>query len=264
MTESFENTPVFQPKNQSTAALVIFFLFALPVPLCLFIYHFIIWSTEQNAIISSSARNFAWAGLIGLAVQAILMTCITAVLWSFTKDLRFKPVYAGLFGASVMAFPALLLRALGPNNDQLGSIAQFLLCAIGAGIVIWLRKNKFEWDRASLPFGLVVAGIGFAPFAMYGSFGSFGGASLSLLASIAFGLLAATLIESTTGNLLLDGVGIGAALALLGSAIGYDGSQLLLLAILPSFAFAISAVMPSKFAAGAAASLLAFAGLVFL
>ncbi|HET7143887.1 MAG TPA: S8 family serine peptidase, partial [Anaerolineales bacterium] len=119
----------------------------------------------------------------------------------------------------------------------------------------------FEWDRAALPFGLLVAGIGLAPFAVYGSFGSFGDAFLSLLASIAFGLLAATLIESTTGNLLLDGVGIGAVLALLGSAIGYGGSQLLLLAILPSFAFAISALMPSKFAAAAAASSLAFGGL---
>jgi hypothetical protein len=59
----------------------------------------------------------------------------------------------------------------------------------------------------------------------------------------------------------LDGVGIGAALALLASVFGYDGSQLLLLAILPSFAFAVSALMPSRLAAGAAISLLAFAGL---
>ena len=112
-----------------------------------------------------------------------------------------------------------------------------------------------------MPFGLLVAGIGFAPFAIYGSFGSFGDAFLSLLASLAFGLLAAMLIESTTDNMFLDGVGIGAVLALLASAFGYDGSQLILLAILPSFAFAISAVMPSKLAAGAATSLLAFAAL---
>ncbi len=261
MTESIPDVPIAEPQNRSTGALALFLLFALPMPLCLFIYHFVVWSTEQSAIISSSAKNLASAGLIGLAAQAVVMTGITAALWRFTTDDRFKPVYAGLFGAAVMAFPALLLRALGPNNDQLGSITQFLLCTIGASVVIWLRKNKFEWDRASLPFGLVVAGIGFAPFAIYGSFGSFGDAFLSLIASMAFGLLAATLIESTTGNLLLDGVGIGAALALLGSAIGYDGSQRLLLAILPSFAFAISAVMPSKFAAGAAISLLAFAGL---
>ncbi|MBC7877254.1 MAG: S8 family serine peptidase [Anaerolineales bacterium] len=260
MTEATSDTPISEPQNRSTNALVLFLLFVLPMPFCLFIYHFIVWSTEQTAITSLSLKSVAWAGPIGLLVQAIVMTGITAALWRFTKDDRFKPVYAGLFGAAVMAFPALLLRALGPNNDQLGSIAQFILCLIGAGVVIWLRKNKIEWDRVSLPFGLVIAAIGFAPFAIYGSFGSFGDAFLSLLASMSFGLLAATLIGSTTGNLFLDGVGIGGVLALLGSAIGYDGSQLLLLAILPSFAFAISAVMPSKLAAGAATSLLAFAG----
>ena len=259
--ESIPDTQTTEPQDRSPGALVLFLFFALPMPFCLFIYHFVLWFTEQNAITSLSLKNFAWVGPIGLAVQAIAMTGVTAALWRFTRDDRFKPVYAGLFGAAVIAFPALLLRALGPNNDQLGSITQFLLCAIGAGVVIWLRKNKIEWDRASLPFGLVVAGIAFVPFAIYGSFGSLGDVLLSLLASIAFGFFAATLIESTTGNLLLDGVGIGALLALLGSAIGYDGSQLLLLAILPSFAFAISAVMPSKFAAGAAASLLVFAGL---
>ena len=261
MTESIPDAPIAEPQNRSTSALVVFLIFVLPMPLCLFIYHFIVWSTEQSAIISLSLKNLAWAGLIGLAVQALVMTGLMAALWRFTMDDRFKPVYAGLFGAAVMAFPALLLRVLGPNNDQLGSIVQLLLCAMGTGVVLWMRKNKLEWDRAALPFGLLVAGIGFAPFAMYGSFGSTADILLSLFASLAFGLLAATLIESTTGNLFLDGVGIGAVLALLGSAIGYDGSQLLLLAILPSFAFAISAVMPSKLAAGAAISMLAFAGL---
>lgn len=250
-----------QPQNRSTGALVIFLLFALPMPLCLFIYHFIVWSTEQTAIMSLSAKNLAWAGLIGLLVQALFTTITTGLLWRFTKDDRFKPVYAGMFIASIMAFPALILRAIGPNNDQFGSILQFLLCAIAAGIVITIRKNKITWDRASLPFGLVIAGIGIAPFAVYGSFGSVSDALASLFASIAFGILAATLIEFSTENLLLDGVGVGAVLALLGSAIGYDGAQLLLLAILPAFSFAIAAVMPSKFAAGAAISLLTLAGL---
>ncbi len=261
MTESIPETQMVEPQNRSTGALILFLFIALPMPFCLYIYHFIVWSTEQSAIISSSLKNLEWAGLIGLAVQAFVMTGIMAALWYFTKDDRFKPVYAGLFGAAVVAFPALLLRLLGPNNDQVGFIAQFLLCVIGALLVIRLRKNKIEWGRAALPFGLLVAGIGFAPFAVFGAFGSFGDAFLSLLASLAFGFFAATLIESTTGNLLLDGVGVGAVLALLGSAIGYDGSQLILLAILPSFAFAISAVLPSKLAAGAAASVLTFAAL---
>ena len=262
MIEMETQIPVQEVKPRSIGALILFLFFALPMPLCLFIYHFSLWSTEQSAITSLSLKNLERAGLIGLVVQAVVMTGIMAALWRFTNDDRFKPVYGGLFGAAVMAFPALLLRLLGPNNDQVGSLAQTLICLIGAGIVILLRrKNKIEWGGGSLPFGLVIAGIGFLPFVIFGSFGSLGDSALSLLAGISFGLLAATLIESTTGNVLLDGVGIGAVLALLASALGYDGSQLLLLAILPSFAFAISAVMPSKLAGGAAASLLVYAGL---
>ena len=160
-----------------------------------------------------------------------------------------------------MGFPALLLRTLGPNNDQLGSLLQFVIALIAALIVIWLRRDEIVWKWDSLPFGLIVAGIGVIPFAIYGSFGSAGDAFLSLLASLAFGLLAAVLMKATTENKFLDGVGIGAVLALLGSALGYDGAQLILLAILPPFAFAISAVMPSKAAAWAATSLLTFAAL---
>lgn len=255
-TPPVEQTP--EPQNRGTGALILFLFFALPMPFCLFIYHFVLWSTEQSAIISSSAKDFAWAGPLGLLGQAILMSILTALLWYFTKDDRFKPVYAGLLGASLMGFPALALRAIGPNNDQLGFIAQMLLCGIGTGIVILIRKNKLKWDSASLPFGLVVAGIGALPFAIYGSLGLAGDVVLSLFASATFGLLTAVLIESSTENVFLDGIGIGAVLALLGSSLGYDGAQLLLLAALPSFAFAVAAVMPSRAAAGAAVSMLTF------
>jgi hypothetical protein len=254
-----ENANSPEPQNRSTGALVLFLLFALPLPFCLFIYHIVVWFNEQSAIMSSSAKQLAWSGLIGLAAQAVVMTIVTGLLWRFTHDARFKPVYAGLFGASVMGFPALALKLLDPNSDQLGALSQLAVCLVGAGIVILIRKNKIEWQIAALPFGLIVAGVGVLPYVIYGSFGSFEDAIYSSLASLAFGLLAATLMESTTENLLLDGVGIGAVLALLGSAIGYDGSQLLLLVILPSFAFAIAAVMPSKFAAGGAVAALTFA-----
>lgn len=261
MTESIPNPPISEPQNRSTGALVIFLLFALPMPFCLFIYHFIIWSTEQSAILSLSSKNLAWAGPIGLFVQAVVMTGVTAVLWRFTKDDRFKPLYSGLFGAALMAFPALLLRTLGPNRDQLGSIMQFALALAAAFVVIRFRKDKLVWERGALPFGLLIAGIGIAPLVIFGSFGSFGDAFLSLLAGLAFGLLAAVLISHTTENVLLDGVGVGAALALLASALGYDGSQLLLLVLVPAFSFAIAAVLPSRVAAGAATGILAFAAL---
>ena len=64
--ENVVSTP--EPKNRTTGALVLFVLIALPMPLCLLIYHFVLWSTEQSAIASGSIANLARAGLIGLAV----------------------------------------------------------------------------------------------------------------------------------------------------------------------------------------------------
>ena len=143
MNESLENAPVVaEAKNRGNGALALFLIMVLPVPFCAFIYHFILWSTEQSAIASSSLANLAWAGMIGLAVQAVFMSVVFGLLWYFTTDERFKGWYAGLFGASLFGFPALLLRALGPNNDQLGSILQFVLAIIVAAIVIFIRRDK--------------------------------------------------------------------------------------------------------------------------
>jgi subtilisin family serine protease len=261
MIESQEYNPTVESKNRSTSALILFLLFALPMPFCLFIYHFILWGVEQAAITSLSIKHIAWAGPIGAAVQAMVMSLIAGLLWRFTNDERFKPVYLGLFGAALIGFPALLLRTLGANNDQLGSIMQFVLATVAAGVVIRFRKNEITWDQGGIPFGLLIAGLGIFPLAIYGSFGSFGDAFLSLLAGLAFGLLAAVLITPTTENVLLDGVGIGAVLALLASVLGYDGGQLILLALLPAFSFAVAAVLPSRAAAGTVTGVLAFVGL---
>ena len=259
--ENMVSTP--EPKNRSTGALVLFLLVAVPMPFCLLIYHFVLWSTEQTAIASGSLANLAWAGLIGLAGQAIVISGAIAALWYLTKDERFKPVYAGWLGASLVAFPALLLRLLGPNNDQLGSILQILICVIAAVIVARVRKVRIDWRSDNKSFAFFLAAFGVAPFVIYGALGSPTDTLLNFIAGLSLGWLASLLTEATTENKFLDAFGIGVVLALLGSAIGYDGAQLILLAILPSFAFAISALMPSRVAAMILTSLLAAAGLIF-
>jgi subtilisin family serine protease len=191
------------------------------------------------------------------------MTGAVLALWRFTSDLRFKPVYAGWLVAAPMAFPALLLRLLGPNNDQLGSILQILLCVIAAIVVMRVRGTKIDWRSDNIALAFLLAAFGVGPFFALGAFGSPTDAALGFLAGLSVGWLAALLLESTTGNRFLDAFGIGALLALLGSAIGYDGAQLILLALLPSFAFAVAAIMPSRAAAFLLTGLLTAAGLIF-
>src|SRR5512138_3512836 len=93
-----------EPTNRSTGALILFLFMAFPMPFCLLIYHFSLWSMEQTAIADGSQANLAWAGTIGLAVQGVVMGGLIAALWYFSKDDRLKPVYAGWLGAAVMAF----------------------------------------------------------------------------------------------------------------------------------------------------------------
>ena len=255
--------PQEEPKNRSTGALILFLLFAIPMPLCMFVYHFVLWSFEQLAVSSGSLANLAWAGPLGLTAQAFVMSGIVAALWYFTKDDRFKPVYAGWLGAALMAFPALALRFFGPNSDQFGSIYQILICLIAFFIVLRVRKIQVDWKANNISIALLLAAFGVAPFAVLGAFGSPTDALLGLLAGLSLGPLAAGLMESTTGNKFFDAFGVGAALALLGSAIGYDGAQLILIALLPSFAFAVALVMPARVAGMILAGLLASAGFIF-
>jgi len=259
------DTPIVspQPKNRSSGALVLFVLLALFIPFGLLIYNYVIWYLEQLAIASGSFAVLDWAGLIGLGIQGVIMTGIALILWRFSTDLRFKPVYAGWTVAALMAFPALLLRLLGPNNDQFGSILQIVTCVVAALIVRRMRHTRSDAPSANISLAFLLAAFGVAPLAVFGAFGSPMDALLNLLAGLAFGWLAALLMESTTENRFLDALGIGALLALLGSAIGYDGAQLILIALLPSFAFAIAAVMPSRVSAVILTGLLTAAGLIF-
>ncbi|MEW6406276.1 MAG: hypothetical protein AB1649_31205, partial [Chloroflexota bacterium] len=128
---SEKQTPAYVPANQprSTGALAWFIILASSIPICSFVYDYITWFLAQNAIASASVGFLAASEAVGLAVQALIISVLTGLLWRFTTDDRFKSVYFGWFIASLIAFPALSLRALGPNNDQIGAIIQFLLCA---------------------------------------------------------------------------------------------------------------------------------------
>jgi subtilisin family serine protease len=262
MDENATLTPEVETKHHSNSALALFLLIALPAPFCAFIYHLVIWTLEQSAIVSLSVKELAWAGWIGLAAQAVLTSLLFGLLWYFTKDERFKGWYAGLLGASLFGFPALVLRFLGANNDQIGSLLQTVIAVSTAFLFQRFRKTKLAWLPQSAPFGLLIAALGIFPLAVFGSFGSFGDTFLSLLAGLSFGLLASALMDDA-GNVFLNGAGAGAVLALLASAFGYDGGQLILVVLIPAFSFGLATLVPSRASVSVAAGMLAFAGLAF-
>ncbi len=81
--------------SRSTLGTVLFLLFA-PTLFCgTFAYHFVLWFMEQIALATGSAEQLAWAGTIGLVIQAVSLSVVIGLLWFFTRDDRYRPVYAG-------------------------------------------------------------------------------------------------------------------------------------------------------------------------
>ena len=235
-------TPI-ETKPRSTIPVILLVIFAPALFFGLLAYQYALWFSGQ---IFGTALRLSQVALIeagGLAAQAVILTLVIGLVWHFTRDERFRPVYAGWLGASLAAFPAIALRFLGPHNDQLGSLLQIVLCLIGAAIA-W-RFNKMTWNGRALPAALMIAALGIFPLVTAGALGSFPDFGLALLSGLSLGLFATLLYRPTTGNVFTDALGILGVLALLASALGYDGGQLILLAVLPPFAFALAALMPS-------------------
>src|SRR5687768_15935343 len=164
--------PAREPANRSSASLVVFVLVASLLPVSLLVYHLGLWSSEQIAVAMGILGLLERAGLIGLLAQAVILLGLMLLLWRLTSDIRFKPVYAGWMVAAFMAFPGLVLRLLGLNHDQLGSILQTLFCVIAAVIVWRMWGSKIGWHTNNVSFAFLLAAFGVGPFVLFGALGS--------------------------------------------------------------------------------------------
>ncbi len=250
------------PRKFSAGAAALFVVAAIALYLMIFIGQSVAWFMEQSALASESLGALSNAGKVWFLIQAFLIAVSCGIAFGVSKS-AFRPVYRSWMVASLITLPAFGLRFLGPNNDQVGAFLQILIGLIGGAAILVFRKREFRFDRRSL-FALAIAPLGIWPFLLWGAFGSGTNIVLNLLAGLAFGLLAASLIVITESNYFLNGLGIGVLLAILGSAFGYDGGQLLLLVVLPTFGFALVYVAQSAAAMTIGVGLLAAAPLVFI
>src|SRR5512140_837316 len=227
-------------RASSSSAIALFVIASIGISALIVVGHLVVWNLEQTAIADESFRFLANAGKIWFVAQAAIVAVLTGIAVAVSKSV-FRLVYKSWLIASLVTLPALVLRFLGPNNDQVGALLQILICLVAAGIVFILgvgRRRMPAGGRAVLALAIVPLGIW--PFLLWGALGSGTDTIVNVLVGLAFGLLAATLVVTTDSNYFLNGLGTGVLLAILGSAIGYDGGQLLLLAVLPSFGFVIT------------------------
>ena len=268
------------PRKGSTVAVLVFVAASLALPCGLLGYHFIAWYAGQIALASISLNFLAWADKLSLVVQGFVSLALFGLLAFASHDPRFRPIYRTWLIASLLAFPTIILHFLSWHQNQLGAIIQIAFAAALA-IIARLTLGGTGVQPSHHPQGLVlnalprpvravpiaaalIAGaIALYPFIALGALGSLGDTVLNLAAALALGLLAALLLSPTADNFLLNGLGFGVTLALLGSTLGFGGNQLFLLAILPSFAFAAMALAQTPLAAGLLVGLAAAGPLLF-
>lgn len=261
ISETTNAIPVTKELVKKTAV-ILFVLAGLAVLTIVYLGGVIAWFLEQNAIASESLKVLGKAGIVWFLSQAFILSLLTGIAFSISKSI-FRPIYRTWLIASLITLPALVLRFLGPNNDQVGAFLQILIGLIGGLAILIIRRSPLHLDRRSW-FALAIVPLGIWPFLLWGAFGSGTDIILNLFAGLAFGLLTASLVVTTRSNTILDGLAIGVLIAILASAFGYDGGQLLLIVVLPMFGFAIVKLADSVTALTISIGLLAAAPLIFI
>jgi subtilisin family serine protease len=257
---SNELSPTKEPIKRS--AIVLFVIAGVAFLFFIFLGQSLAWFLEQNAIASESLAVLSKAGIVWFLLQALIIASLTGIAVALSKSI-FRPVYRTWLAASMITLPALVLRFLGPNDDQVGAFLQILIGLIAGAAVLFVRKLEFNFDRRSF-YAFALVPLGIWPFLLWGAVGSGTDIFLNLFAGLAFGLLAASLVVTTESNTFLNGLGIGVLIAILASAFGYDGGQLLLIVVLPMFGFALVNFATSESALTIGIGLLAAAPLIFI
>jgi subtilisin family serine protease len=259
--ETMNNLSPLKEKAKGST-IFLFVLAGIAIFLFVFVGGSAAWFLEQNAIASESLAVLGKAGIVWFLAQAFILALACGIAVAVSKSI-FRSVYRTWMIASLITLPALGLRFLGPNNDQVGAFIQILIGLVGGVAVLLYRRLVFRFDRRSL-FALAIVPLGIWPFLLWGAFGSGTDIILNLLAGLAFGLLVASLVVTTESNTFLNGLGLGVLIAILGSAYGYDGGQLLLIVVLPMFGFALVEFASSVSALAVGIGLLAAAPLIFI
>jgi hypothetical protein len=244
------------------SAVVLFVIAGLGISLLIFLGQSIAWFLEQNAIASESFAILNKSGFVWFLMQTFILALLCGIAVGVSKSI-FRPVYRTWLVASLIVLPALVLRFLGPNNDQVGALLQILIGLVGGVGVLIFRKPDMHFDRRAL-FALAIVPLGIWPFLLWGALGSGTDILLNLFAGLAFGLLAASLVVATESNTFLNGLGVSVLIAILASSFGYDGGQLLLIVVLPIFGFALVNLASSVPALTIGIGLLAAAPLIFI
>jgi hypothetical protein len=214
------------------------------------------WLAGQILLIQEMPMpGFAW--LLASGANAVLLLLALVPLAILTGPARLRIVYECWCLATIYMFALTLVRFLPETRTQLAALAQIalaLVCLVTLLRIARRRGYSLQVRRRFATPAPALAAILALPWPALGALGSPMNTLLNLLAGLLFGLFAAALLDafllrplaahpSSPGrDTLFGGFAAGVALAVLSAGFGFGGSQLLLMAALPSLGFAIFAL----------------------
>ncbi|HEX6387587.1 MAG TPA: S8 family serine peptidase [Anaerolineae bacterium] len=263
-----------EAKHDTWGAILAIVLFGWIVLLSFFT-HLAAWTAGQAAIILGE-RWPPWAGLLVTLGQGLALALpLLPLAWRWRY-----PRYRAVF--QTWALAAVFVSFLAPahltplNATQLGNLLQIVGTLLYLGLLLFLihrRKSSSGKTAPPLPHSpaplppprlirpqpLYLPALALAPLFIYGwlawgALGSWLDTLLNLAAALLFGLAAGLLLghvllpalrqtsTSAGWNITLGGFVVGAALAAMSAAFGFNGMQLLLMLALPALAWVLPAL----------------------
>lgn len=186
-------------------------------------------------------------------VQTIILSALLVPLSLWWRAPRYRAAFRAWLAGAIFLLVLAPARLIPSTSPQLALFVQFSLALVFA-VALWLvtARGSVLPKTSSSALALAVAlGILLAlPWLLWGALGSIGDVLVGILTACAFAL-AATLIvtrvwlkgmaqDSRGGwDIALGGFVVGAILLIMGSAIGFNGTQLLFLLALSAFGWLV-------------------------
>ncbi len=220
----------------------------------------ITWIAEQFLMISGIDWPFWIWPAVALGHVALTAVPLLPLAW-FWRRTRYRAVFQTWALAALYVLCLVPARLAPIGRAQLAAVLQIIgqvVYLTGVATLIWLRRRRngagFVRPRGPYLPALALAALTCWAWLAWGALGSAVDTLLNLASAALLGLSAGLVwghflfepLEATGAgpgwNIALGGAAINGALGLMGSALGFNGMQLILLLTLPAFGWALMAL----------------------
>jgi hypothetical protein len=221
------------------------------------------WVVEQTMILVGLEWPVWLWPLITLGCGLLILIPLVplALLWRI-------PLYRTIFQtwamSAVFIFFLVPMRFVRPNGAQTANLLQIIGVACYLGVLIFIKSRQQQSKRSFIRLqGSLVPALMLIPFLIWswlvwGALGSWLDTLLNLLSGLSFGIAACMLFDTflwrppaqtnheSVKGITRGGFVLGTSLLMMATAFGFNGSEILLMIVLPSLAWLLMVVATLK------------------